>query len=197
MEIKFGEEFKPSPYLKKVYYIYFVITIVVGILTWYIPFIIASLEYMSYVYPAVILITLGIVSILGFVLYWIPKYYDSIRYVLEKDEIVWERGVWFKRTGIVPYNRITNIDIVQGPIYRHYGIATLKIQTAGYSGRPGAETRIDGVENYEELRNVILKMVHKKRAEAVEVYEEADEGDVLHELRVIRKLLEDILKKLG
>jgi len=197
MEIKIGEEFRPSPYLKKVYYIYFVIAVLTGILTWYIPLIIASLEYWWYVYPAIILVTLGLVLSLGFVLYWLPRYYESIRYVLEKDEIVWKRGVWFKRTGIVPYNRITNIDIVQGPIYRHYGIATLKIQTAGYSGRPGAETRIDGVENYEELRNMILKMVHKKKAEAVEVYDESDDRDVLRELRAIRKLLEDIHKKLG
>ncbi|MEM2082887.1 MAG: PH domain-containing protein [Nitrososphaerota archaeon] len=33
-------------------------------------------------------------------------------YKLTEDEIIWKRGVWFKSTGIVPYNRITNIDVV-------------------------------------------------------------------------------------
>jgi membrane protein YdbS with pleckstrin-like domain len=57
-------------------------------------------------------------------------------YELRDDEINWKRGVWFRTTGIVPYNRITNLDVRQGPFMRYLGISTLAIQTAGYSGRP-------------------------------------------------------------
>ena len=53
-------------------------------------------------------------------------------YELKDDEMSWKRGVWFRRTGILPYNRITNLDVIQGPVMRMLGISTLSIQTAGY-----------------------------------------------------------------
>ena len=64
----------------------------------------------------------------------------------------WKRGVIFRRTGIVPYNRITNIDIRQGPVMRALDISTLSIQTAGYSGQAQSEIRIEAIVHAEELR---------------------------------------------
>jgi hypothetical protein len=80
-------------------------------------------------------------------------------YELREDEMSWRRGVWFHRTGIVPYNRITNLDIVQGPIMRALGISTLAIQTAGYSGQAVPEIRIEGIVHAEELRELIRSFV--------------------------------------
>jgi len=42
---------------------------------------------------------------------WTRLYYQSMSYELHEDEMRWRRGVWFRTTGIVPYNRITNLDI--------------------------------------------------------------------------------------
>ena len=80
-------------------------------------------------------------------------------YELRDDEINWKRGVWFRKTGIVPYNRITNLDVRQGPFMRYLGISTLAIQTAGYSGQAVPEIRIEAIEHAEELREVIRSMV--------------------------------------
>ena len=114
-----------------------------------------------------------------------------MQYTLTEDEIMWQRGVWFKKTGIVPYNRITNVDVSQGPVSRMLGIAFLKVQTAGYSAPSGsggaAELRIEGVRQYEELQNVIMEFVRGKKPVAVETYER---DTVLEELVKIRKLLE-------
>jgi len=63
---------------------------------------------------------------------WTRLYYVSMWYEMKEDEMGWKRGVWFRRTGIVPYNRITNLDVIQGPVMRLLGISTLSIQTAGY-----------------------------------------------------------------
>jgi membrane protein YdbS with pleckstrin-like domain len=90
---------------------------------------------------------------------WAKLYYESMWYELHEDEMRWKRGVIFRRTGIVPYNRITNIDIRQGPVMRGLGISTLSIQTAGYSGRAQAEIRIEGIVHAEELRELIRSMV--------------------------------------
>ena len=189
LKIKIGEEFKPAPQFKKLYYIYLMLGVVFGVLTWYIPVLVFAPPVVT------LIISLPILAILIFIAYWIPKYYDTIAYKLTENEIVWRRGVWFKNTGIVPYNRITNIDITQGPISRKLGIATLKIQTAGYSGQKARpEIKIEGIEQFEELRELIMRFVKGKRPVAVETYEEENvDLKILNELVKIRKLLEKSL----
>ena len=183
--IKIGEEFKPSLQLKRLYYIYLLLIFVFAILPWYLLIIFLAPPMVKLGISIPILVTLI------FIVYWIPKYYDTIAYKLTENEIVWRRGVWFKMTGIVPYNRITNIDIIQGPISKRLGIASLKIQTAGYSGQTRAEIRIEGIEQYEGLRKLIIKLVEGRKPVAVETYEEETiEQKILNELIKIRKLLE-------
>jgi len=180
-----GREFKPSLQLKRLYYIYLLLIFVFAILPWYLLIIFLAPPMVKLGISIPILVTLI------FIVYWIPKYYDTIAYKLTENEIVWRRGVWFKMTGIVPYNRITNIDIIQGPISKRLGIASLKIQTAGYSGQVRAEIRIEGIEQYEELRKLIIKLVEGRKPVAVETYEEETiEQKILNELIKIRKLLE-------
>jgi hypothetical protein len=191
LKIKIGEEFKPAPQFKKLCYIYLVLVILFGILTWYIPVLLIA------PFEVKLGVSIPILVLLIFIVYWIPKYYDSIDYKLTENEIVWKRGVWFKKTGIVPYNKITNIDITQGPISRKLRIATLKIQTAGYSGQQArAEIRIEGIEQFEELRELIMGFVKGKKLVAVETDEEEDiDSKILDELVRIRKLIEKSLGK--
>jgi len=190
LKIKIGEEFKPAPQFKKLYFIYLLLAILFTILWWYIPIVLFT------PFDVKGIVTIPILAILIFIAYWIPKYYETMIYKLTKDEIVWRRGVWFKKTGVVPYNRITNIDIGQGPISRMLGIASLKIQTAGYSGQTPAEIKIEGVEQFEELRELIMEFVKGKKPVAVETYEEEDiDLKILNELVKIRKLLEKSSEK--
>ena len=190
LKIKIGEEFKPAPQFKKLYFIYLLLAILFTILWWYIPIVLFT------PFDVKGIVTIPILAILIFIAYWIPKYYETMIYKLTKDEIVWRRGVWFKKTGVVPYNRITNIDIGQGPISRMLGIASLKIQTAGYSGQTPAEIKIEGVEQFEELRELIMEFVKGKKPVAVETYEEENiDLKILNELVKIRKLLEKSSEK--
>jgi len=112
--------------------------------------------------PNLLLLTgIFIVAIIAICLAWVNLYYESMWYELREDEMSWKRGIWFRTTGIVPYNRITNLDIRQGPVMRALGISTLAIQTAGYSGQVAAEIKIEGVEKAEELREFIRAMVRQ------------------------------------
>lgn len=183
---KIGKSFRPEPQFKTLYYIYLLLALVFCVLTWFIP----VMLFVPFVITAFIFVP--IVIIVVFVIYWIPLYYKTMQYTLTEDEITWQRGVWFKKTGIVPHNRITNVDMSQGPVSRMLGIAFLKVQTAGYSAPSGsgggaAELRIEGVRQYEELQNVIMEFVRGKKPVAVETYER---DTVLEELVKIRKLLE-------
>ncbi|MEM2927675.1 MAG: PH domain-containing protein [Nitrososphaerota archaeon] len=193
-KIKINEEFKPTPQFKKLYYIYLILAIPVAILIWYIPILIFA------PFIVTLIISIPILVILIFIVYWIPKYCDTIFYKLTENEIIWKRGVWFRKMGVVPYNRITNIDILQGPISRILKIASLKIQTAGYSatshGYGGlAEIRLDGIEEFEELRELIMENIRGRKPVAVETYEEENINlKILNELIKIRKLLEKFIK---
>ena len=102
-----------------------------------------------------------LVVVFGFFVYWVKLYYQSMWYELHDDEMRWKRGVWFRTTGIVPYNRITNLDLKQGPVMRWLRISTLSIQTAGYSGQAVPEIRIEAIEHAEELRELVRTLVRQ------------------------------------
>ncbi len=186
LKLKIGEEFKPSPQFKKLYYIYLTLGFILVVLWWYLPLLIFA------PFEAKIGFSISLLIVLILIVYWILKYYNSMVYKLTEDEIIWKRGIWFRKTGIVPYNRITNIDIVQGPISRVLGIATLNIQTAGYSGQQAKpEIRIEGIEQFEELKNLIMGFVKGKKPVAGENID----LKILNELIKIRKLLEKSSEK--
>jgi hypothetical protein len=139
----------------------------------------------------------GLVALVILFAIWTKLYYESMWYELHEDEMRWKRGVIFRRTGIVPYNRITNLDIRQGPVMRKLDISTISIQTAGYSGQAqSAEIRIEAIVHAEELRELVRSMVRTSmggdgtgtggRAPQVQM----TDIQILDELKAIRALLE-------
>jgi len=137
-----------------------------------------------------------ILVIIGIFLAWVHLYYESMWYELREDEMSWKRGVWFRTTGIVPYNRITNLDVRQGPVMRALGISTLAIQTAGYSGQAAPEIKIEGVGKAEELREFIRSLVrstvsHGDGTGGEKPAPETTGERMLEELTRIRILLEE------
>jgi len=187
MKAKIGEDFRPAPEFRKLYYIYFTPVLLFLVFLLVLPL---TMFAVPTLFLLGTMLFLPLLLVILFILYWIPKYYHSMRYKLTRDEMTWRRGVWFRNTGIVPYNRITNVDITQGPISRSLGIAALKIQTAGYSGQTTrtSEIKIEGVREFEEMREFIMELVRGRKPVAVETYESSD--PVLGELVKIRRLLE-------
>jgi membrane protein YdbS with pleckstrin-like domain len=189
-EIRLGEEFRADTAYRTLFYINAVVIFFLAFLWWYL-LLLVFVPIPSWIL-GLIALPFSLTFIFG--LYWIPKYYDTLKYKLTGNEMVWRRGVWFRKTGIVPYNRITNIDIEQGPISRKLGIGSLKIQTAGYSGTSSAgkpaEIRIEGVVHFEELRALIMGYVHGTRQVGTTGTFESQQDNVLGELIKIRKLLE-------
>jgi membrane protein YdbS with pleckstrin-like domain len=59
------------------------------------------------------------------------RYAETFRCALLPDGLRVHRGVWWRSEVFVPRMRIQHTDVTQGPIARHYGIAKLKVFTAG------------------------------------------------------------------
>ncbi|MBT0731950.1 PH domain-containing protein [Methanoculleus bourgensis] len=190
--VRIGEAFGPAPQYRSYLYVYLTLTIVIFVLPWLVPAILAA--------PAVVAAVTGvpILGIVLFTLYWIPLYYRSISYRLTVTEITWQRGVWFRQTGIVPYNRITNVDIAQGPLMRFFSFSALRVQTAGYSAQARAEIVLNGIEDAGDLQEKIMGFVRRGGPVAVEGEPEAPPAAAdaaLEELRAIRRLLEDRVER--
>jgi uncharacterized protein len=148
--------FKPAPALVTWFIIDFAFFMVFILACTVFPVIISSPDALT-----TALLLFCIIVVFGLFAYWVKLYYQSMSYELHEDEMRWKRGVWFRTTGIVPYNRITNLDLKQGPVMRWLNISSLSIQTAGYSGQSVPEIRIEAIEHAEELRELIRTLVRQ------------------------------------
>ncbi|MDD1646963.1 MAG: PH domain-containing protein [Methanomicrobiales archaeon] len=182
--------FKPSPALVTWFMVDFLLVVLV-------MFGFFLLFDQSAALVGVILVFAAVLMVVFFI--WVKLYYASMWYELRDDEMSWKRGVIFRTTGIVPYNRITNLDLRQGPVMRALGISTLSIQTAGYSGQAVPEIRIEAIVHAEELRELLRTMVRSCSGRGDGTGTGAPEAapvgsavnlQILEELKRIRMLLE-------
>jgi membrane protein YdbS with pleckstrin-like domain len=200
--MKLGEQFKPDKALMRLYYTYLLMVDAIIFLAAVLPATITALVMLPLDQAPLVaaFLILPLLLIVGFAAFWIPRYFSSVFFIFTEAEIVVERGVWWKHKSTVPYNRVTNIDLTQGPISRRYGLATVHVQTAGYSatgaGGATAEAQIFGVKNYEEIKDLILNMARGLKPIAVEAAAEAPAPgetarQMLAELKKIREILEN------
>lgn len=77
--------------------------------------------------------------------------YLTLRWRYEAEELVIRQGLIFRQVRHLPYARVQNVDLKQGPLHRLARVAEVKIETAG-GGAAEAVLRVIGIEQYEELR---------------------------------------------
>lgn len=95
--------------------------------------------------------------------------YRAFWYDLTPEGISIQSGIIFRKNVVIPYARVQNIDIYRGPLLRLYGLAEVRIQTAGSAiqttgwGRNTAEGTIPGVldSDAEAIRKEILQRSQK------------------------------------
>jgi hypothetical protein len=193
------KEFTADEKLKKVFKTYLLIVILFGFIWWMFP--VVALAFLTDISVGILVALSSFVPLIiaiAIVLYWIPRFYSSLKYVLDDDDVTVTKGVWWKTKSVVPYNRITNINIYQGPISRRFGLAKLAIQTAGFSGvsssgHKTAEAELIGIRNFEETKDMIVGLVRGMKPQAVEAEAEPSKHlneQILEELRRIRKAVE-------
>ncbi|TFF94977.1 PH domain-containing protein [Candidatus Thorarchaeota archaeon] len=149
----------------------------------------------------------------------IPFYVRTFEYSVSSmegramKEIFVKKGLVNVTKKHVPFRTITNILSRAGPLDRLFGIGTIEIETAGFSGSPqggrSPEEKIEGILFYEEVRDYILQELRRFRDPYVtgtEIVQPADrpvphlpdslDDEMLITLRAIRDVLTRIGKKL-
>jgi membrane protein YdbS with pleckstrin-like domain len=97
----------------------------------------------------------GYLLMVGLVVQHGRRYAASFRCALLPDGLMVSRGVWWRSETFVPRARIQHTEVRHGPIARHFGVATLRVFTAG--SHVGV-VEVDGLESAEAvaLRDALL-----------------------------------------
>ncbi|MGB3414263.1 MAG: PH domain-containing protein [Microbacteriaceae bacterium] len=102
------------------------------------------------------------VIIFIWVLVLIPRRVRNYGYLLREDDLLFRRGIMFRRFVSVPYGRMQLVDITRGPLERSQKLATLKLVTAAAS----TGVMIPGlpIEEAEGLRDHLVAVAESRRA---------------------------------
>ncbi|WP_324662471.1 PH domain-containing protein [Haloarcula sediminis] len=85
----------------------------------------------------------------------VVEYYD-FRLVREGDDLRYERGLLRRYSGTIPLSKVQTVSIRENALMRRFGLATLAVETAGYSG--GTQESGQGVAIPMAPRSVVYKL---------------------------------------
>jgi len=126
-------------------------------------------------------------------------YYRSLSYEVQDDEVIVRVGVIDLSVKHVPYRTVTNITVRRDILDRwFFGLGSLHIQTAGMSGQSGAEEKLVGLPNVQEVYELVATELRRFRGSmaptAAEVEAESTSAetlaDILQELKAIRQAVQ-------
>jgi putative membrane protein len=87
--------------------------------------------------------------------------YRSLRYVFDAQGVSMRWGILFRREISLNYSRIQDIHLASNIVERWLGLGRVLVQTA--SGSSGAEMTIEGLQDFEEIRDELYTRMRGAR----------------------------------
>jgi len=87
--------------------------------------------------------------------------YRTLRYEFDAEGITVRWGILFRREVTLTYARIQDIHLVSNLVERWLGLGRVQIQTA--SGQSGAEVTIEGLHDFDALRDELYRRMRGAR----------------------------------
>jgi len=87
-------------------------------------------------------VVLTVALLLGYK--WPELHHKHLRYRVDESGVLIRQGVLWRKVISIPTSRVQHTDVSQGPLQRHYEIATLTVYTAGTEG---ASIALSGLEH--------------------------------------------------
>lgn len=128
----------------------------------------------------------------------IPAYfrYHTLRYRFDREGISMRWGILFRREINLTYTRIQDIHLTSNIVERWLGLARIQVQTA--SGSSSAEMTIEGLHEYERVRDFLYARMRGHAGTAPEPGDgqppSVDVPVLLHEAAAALREAVDILK---
>lgn len=60
----------------------------------------------------------------------LPRQVRAMGFAETNEEFLVRRGIMFRSLNVIPYGRIQYVDVNEGPVARHFGIASITLHTA-------------------------------------------------------------------
>jgi putative membrane protein len=98
--------------------------------------------------------------------------YHTMRYRFDEDGVSMRWGILFRREVSLSYARIQDIHLTSGILQRWLGLADIHIQTA--SGSSKAEMTIEGLREFEAVRDFLYSKMRRARRGAGSAEAEPD-----------------------
>lgn len=186
---------KPDPSIKNIWHMYLLICFLLIYIVPIISLIIFNELFIVAIYTIIILPWFLLL------LWWIPAFYNTIKYSFKDDHVEIIKGVWWQQNKSIPFSKITDIEAVQGPLQRYFTIGSLFLQTAGRGASDTAEGKLIGLTEYNEKQQYLLKYIRKQYhtteqpIKKEEHFSSLENEGVLKEILTVLKSINEQLKK--
>ena len=191
-------EIKPSPKLKSLYALGNILLFLI-----YCPVPVIVLQIVKqrprYLYNvwSLIITLLGIVVVI-LIQFYLLAYIRTLRYRLSEHDLRLDSGVFWKKRKVIPLQKITNANTLQGPLERLFGLGHLNVHTAGHGASTSPEGRLVGLEEFERIKEEIMQKVTMAKADSETTEDkprDRTERELLKEMLEVLSRIEKILRK--
>lgn len=88
----------------------------------------------------------------------VGKHIENLGCSLSERTLDIKKGILNKTESTIPLEKITDLQMFQGPIMRHFGIHGFKVETAGQSSGPGGSlVNMMGIVDAVDFRRAVLE----------------------------------------
>jgi membrane protein YdbS with pleckstrin-like domain len=96
----------------------------------------------------------------------IPSFlrYRTLRYRFDDEGVSMRWGILFRREITLTYSRIQDIHLASNAVERILGLARIQVQTA--SGSSGAEITVEGLKDFDLIRDFLYSRMRGARSDA-------------------------------
>ena len=98
---------------------------------------------------------IGALALLAFVAVGLVLYWRRFEYRVGESEIRIDSGIFSRTHRSIPFDRVQDVDITQGPIARLLGLAQVKFETGGSAGHDEGVLQAITLERAEALRELV------------------------------------------
>lgn len=166
-----------------------------------------------WIWQPVFVISLFIVTIPIAIIYaliasfFIDRYLASLSCTLTERTLDIKKGIFNKTESTIPLEKITDLQLFQGPIMRYFGLHGFKVETAGQSSGPGGSlVNIIGIVETKDFRKAVLaqrdrlhdregSLQSSRTSPSEHAVSGSEQAEVLADIRDILKRVEDRLKR--
>ena len=152
-------------------------------------------HFMGLIFASLLIVTIPITLILALIYKIVlSRVIASWDCVLMTRSLNVKKGVFNKIEKTVPLEKITDLQMVQGPIMRMFSLHRISVETAGQSG-PGSLISLIGIKDTEAFRKEVLEQRDRMTGTSAK-RSDSEKGDVLTEIRDSMARMERLVEKM-